>query len=104
MSYELFIEPDVHELRKQLPGNIRQRIKRIIDDFAANPRPTGSRRLVLPDAETLDEIEIWRFRLEQWRIVYAVNDTHQWVRIMSIRRRPPYNYQDIPDIIRRLAD
>ena len=43
-------------------------------------------------------------RLEHWRILYAVNDTHQLVRIMRIRRRPPYNYQDIPDIIRRLAD
>jgi mRNA-degrading endonuclease RelE of RelBE toxin-antitoxin system len=36
-EYELFIESDVHRERKRLPGNIRQRIKLILDRLAEEP-------------------------------------------------------------------
>jgi mRNA-degrading endonuclease RelE of RelBE toxin-antitoxin system len=43
--YELFIEKNAHQQRKQLPGHIRQRVKRAIDDLAIEPRPHYSKQL-----------------------------------------------------------
>ena len=46
--------------------------------------------------------EIRRVRIERWRIVYAVNDGEGWVWILAIRRRPPYDYQDLAELAGRL--
>lgn len=43
------MKPDVYAVRKQLPGHIRQQIKRILDDLVHDPRPTISQPLTLPD-------------------------------------------------------
>jgi len=56
----------------------------------------------LPD-ELPGDIEIRRIRLERWRIVYAVSDAEQWVRVLGIYRRPPYNYGDLAALTQRLS-
>ena len=40
MTYGIILEPEVHALRHTLPGHVRQRIRHLIDELAANPRPT----------------------------------------------------------------
>jgi hypothetical protein len=55
--FDLLIEADVHELRKHLPGNIRQQIKRAIDDLAHEPRPPRSRALDVTDLDIAPQIE-----------------------------------------------
>ncbi len=101
VSYDLFIEPEVHELRKALPGNVRQRLRRVLDGLIVAPRPANGRRLVLAEDETPAGVEIWRVRLDRWRIVYAVNDADRWVHVLGIYRRPPHDYGDLPDLIER---
>jgi mRNA interferase RelE/StbE len=103
VNYDLFIEPEVHELRRALPGNVRQRIRRVLDDLAVEPRPATGRRLALMEDEVPSGVEIWRVRLDRWRIVYAVNDADRWVHILGIYRRPPYDYGNLPNLIGRLA-
>jgi mRNA interferase RelE/StbE len=49
-------------------------------------------------------VEIHRLRMEGWRLIYAVNDTESWVRVMGIYRRPPYDYGDLPDLLENLTD
>jgi mRNA interferase RelE/StbE len=41
--------------------------------------------------------------MERWRIVYAVCDVEQWVWVLAVRRRPPYDYNDLPELIARLS-
>lgn len=102
MSYDLFLEPEVHAARHDLPGNMRQRIRRIIADLAVSPRPPES---AVMDTESLDlreDAELRRLRVERWRIIYAVCDIERWVWMLALRRRPPYGYEDLPELIARL--
>jgi hypothetical protein len=34
-DYDLLLEPQVHDARKQLPGNVRQQVNRAIDGLAS---------------------------------------------------------------------
>ena len=100
-SYRVFIEDEAQQTGKRLPGNIRQRIKRMVDDLAQIPRPLASKALTL-EFDLLSDVEIRRVRLDHWRIVYAVNDHEQWVWILAIRQRPPYDYSDLTELLNRI--
>lgn len=101
-QYALFIEPEVHQMRRGLPGNIRQRIKQLLDNLSNFPRPPRSQPLDITGLDVPSEVELRRIRLDPWRIIYAVNDTDQWVWIIAIRRRPPYDYEDLDELASRL--
>jgi mRNA interferase RelE/StbE len=101
--FRLWIEPEVHSTRESLPGNIRQRMKRIINGLADNPRPANSRLLDVEELEISAHIEIRRVRLDKWRILYAVNEIEGWVWILQIHKRPPYQYEDLPKIVAKLS-
>jgi mRNA interferase RelE/StbE len=38
-------------------------------------------------------------RLDQWRIVYAITDSELTVDVLAVRKRPPYDYGDLEDLI-----
>lgn len=102
VSYDLFLEPEVHAARHDLPGNIRQRVRRIIDDLAINPHPPSSTALGIEGLDLPPDVAIRRVRIERWRVLYTVNDVDQWVWVLAIRRRPPCNYEDLPELVRKL--
>jgi mRNA-degrading endonuclease RelE of RelBE toxin-antitoxin system len=102
--YKVWIEPEVHANRDQLPGKVRQRIKKEINSFARNPRPPTSRPLDTEGLEIPTQVEIRRSRLENWRIVYVVNDAERLVWVLTIQQRPPYNYEDLAEFATRLAE
>jgi mRNA interferase RelE/StbE len=95
--YTVFITPAALREVRGLPGNMRQRVKRAIGEFAENPRPPGSKALSVPEVEA----EVRRVRLDQWRIVYAVTEAERLVDVLAVRRRPPYDYADLQDLIAR---
>ncbi len=43
--YKVWMKPEVHAARKQLPGYIRQHLMRMLDDLAQDPRPGSSQAL-----------------------------------------------------------
>jgi mRNA-degrading endonuclease RelE of RelBE toxin-antitoxin system len=100
--YSLFIEPEAHANRRLLPGHVRQRIARVIEELTTEPRSSNSQRMEFDQAELPAGVELWRVRLEQWRIIYAVNDDEGWVWVLAVRRRPPYDYTDLPALVQRL--
>lgn len=63
--YTIYITPSAWPKIKQLPGNIRQRVKRAIDSLADDPPPAKSKALDLADFVP----EVRRLRLDHWRIV-----------------------------------
>ncbi len=101
-KYQLWIEAEVHEVRKELPGNVRQRIKRLLSELANQPRPSSSQPIETVGLVMPAEIEVRRIRLEHWRIIYAIHDHEKWVWVLAIRERPPYNYEDLPKIVAKL--
>jgi mRNA interferase RelE/StbE len=103
VTYLVYVEPEVHANRQSYPGHIRQRLRQAIDAFAVEPRPAASRSL---DASALTlpiGVEIRRLRIDRWRVVYAVHEAEQWVWVLAIRRRPPYDYEDLADLVARIG-
>jgi len=62
--YKIWMRPAVHTARKKLPGHIRQRIKRSIDQLAEKPRPPRSKELDLPDNINPEIRTEWEVRRE----------------------------------------
>lgn len=102
MSYDLFLEPEVHAARNDMPGNMRQRVRRAITALAASPRPPESAVMNATGLDLREGVELRRIRMERWRIVYAVCNEERWVWVLTLRRRPPYGYDDLPELITRL--
>lgn len=102
MSYEIFLEPEIHSARHTLPGNIRQRFYRAINALADNPYPPKSRPLDLSGLAIPEGVVIYRLRLEHWRLIYAVNDLEKWIRIIGLYRRPPYDYENLAEIVEKV--
>ena len=100
LRYQLQLLASVHDERKQLPGVIRQRLKRMIDELAQNPRPDSSIPLQL--SFEVPDWELRRLRVDQWRIVYAIDEEFKQVAILGIRKRPPYDYGDLEQLIEEL--
>jgi mRNA interferase RelE/StbE len=100
------MKPDIHSARKTLPGHVRQRVKSLIDDLGDEPRPTKSKTLRLPETVEgpfIEEWEVRRVRLENWRIVYAINETWKEIGILTIQKRPPYDYEDLESLLSSLS-
>lgn len=98
--YQVRLLTAVYRERKALPGVIRQRIKKIITSLEDNPRPHNSIALELDNMETVWEVR--RIRVDDWRIIYAIDEEFQQVAVLAIRQRPPYDYEDLGDLFSNL--
>jgi len=95
VKYRLDVSPAAQAEIKGLPGHIRQRIRRAVKELSDDPRPVHTKKL---DFELIGS-EPRRLRLENWRVVYAVIETDvRLVAIVAVRRRPPYDYDDLPEL------
>jgi mRNA interferase RelE/StbE len=93
--YAVYVTPDALREARGSPGNVRQRLKRAISELAESPRPPESRALSIPSVDA----EIRRLRIDQWRVVYAVTESDLAVDVLAVRKRPPYDYGDLADLI-----
>lgn len=74
---------------------MRQRVRRAIADLADIPLPPQSKILDVPDVEAT----VCRIRLDRWRIIYAVSETDAAIDVLGIRKRPPYDYGDLDELL-----
>ena len=93
--YTAYVVPRAWQEIRDLPGHMRQRVRQVIDGLADNPRPPRSKRLDVPELEP----ELYRLRLDRWRIVYAVTKERHVVDVLAIRKRPPYDYGDLEELV-----
>jgi mRNA interferase RelE/StbE len=63
-----------------LPETIRRRVEGRIEQLASKPRPAGVRKLVGSE-------DLWRLRIGDYRVIYAVHDERKLVDIICIRHR-----------------
>ena len=94
-KFRLWVTPAAWAEIKALPGYLRHRVKRAVDALAEDPRPSRSISLEFPELEG----DLRRLRIENWRIIYAVSDAGGTVDVLGVRKRPPYQYEDLKDLI-----
>ena len=97
--YHVHITPAAIKEIRRLPGHIKQRIIRTIDQLSKEPRPPKSVALKTTTFLTLLSAEPRRLRMDRWRIIYVVTDEDRLVDILAIRKRPPYDYGDLTELL-----
>ncbi len=91
---EAFLYPSAWREFNRLSGAVRRQITIAIKTLAQNPRPPASKQIFIPD----ETMEVRRYRAGLWRIIYAVEN--EQAMIITIRRRPPYDYEDLEELLK----
>jgi mRNA interferase RelE/StbE len=89
-QYTVYITPTAWDEVKDLPGHMRQRVRRAIAALADEARPSESKALADPEQADVAQTqapgatarddqpeptrELRRIRLDRWRIVHAITE------------------------------
>ena len=80
MAYRIVIErPAEKSLRRRIPPEHADRIRRAVDALAENPSPPGSLELRGRQER--------RLRVSDYRVIYVVDDTRRLVTVMQAGHR-----------------
>ncbi len=80
MSYQIEFSRQADRQFRDLPSQIQQRLKSRIDSLVTMPRPHGSEKLSGTD-------QLYRVRVGDYRIVYAVEDDRLLVLVVKVGHR-----------------
>jgi mRNA interferase RelE/StbE len=83
-TYEIRITPHARRSLQRLKKNreVTRRLLDAIDTLSRNPRPPGSKKLISSKFDNL-----FRIRVGDWRILYAIEDDVILVIILDVLRR-----------------
>lgn len=81
MLYQLKIERNVAQQIERLPGHVRQRIVKLIDELRSEPRPVIAKSL---RGQHGDKMQI---TLDVWRIVYRIDDDVVIVEVLRVGKK-----------------
>jgi len=100
-SYQVQISERAEKEIRRLPGNFRQRVIRLLHNLEHIPQPVDSIPLDLTDSSIIlaADMELRRIRMEVWRILYLIEHDIHLITILTIRKRPPYQYEDLADLL-----
>lgn len=103
-SYQVEVTQQVRKEIRNLPGNVRQRVVRILQVLQQEPFPNNSRVLDTTKAkiELTSDLKLCRIRLDSWRIVYVIEEELNLISVLAIRQRPPYQYDDLAELIKNI--
>ena len=79
MSYEVRLRRAAQEGLDALPGRDYEMVAKAIGTLEGNPRP--------PRVNKLADSGLWRIRVGQCRVVYAIDDQARLVTIVRVVRR-----------------
>jgi mRNA interferase RelE/StbE len=79
-DYSIGFARSAHKELERLPGDVAGRILAKIEMLVENPRPAGVIKLH-------GQENLWRLRVGDYRVVYAINDFSKMVDISVIRHR-----------------
>ncbi len=81
---------------------MRQRVVRLLKSLQAEPFPNDYRAIDIEKAGLSlgPETKLGCIRIAAWRIVYVVDNDRQLVAVLAVRKRPPYQYEDLRTILR----
>lgn len=102
-SYEVEVTSEARKDIRSAPGHLRARVLDVLHTLERNYSPPGSRSL---DLSSLEEplpqgLSLWRIRLDKWRLIYAVDTEDRTISVLAIRQRPPYQYEDLANLLQQ---
>lgn len=80
MTYRVELAPRARRDLKSLPHQVQSRLKPYIDTLGQNPRPRGNVKLA-------GEKDVYRIRVEEYRILYQIQDEVLLVIVVKIAHR-----------------
>ena len=80
MKYTVIISRTSQKVINRLDGDMHSRIIRKLETIEDNPRPVGIEKLAGPD-------NLYRVRVGDWRIVYAIQDRNLVVLVVKVAHR-----------------
>ncbi len=87
MSYEVKLRPAAQKELDALSEQDYERVAEAINTLEDNPRP--------PRVKKLADSGLWRIRVGQFRIVYAIDDKAQLVTMVRVARRKEDTYRGL---------
>ncbi len=79
-SYRVILKPSVEKDLRLLPQSLVVRVFRQVEALQSNPIPRGARKLSAAE-------ELYRVRVGDYRIVYAIDKDHGQVIVYCVRHR-----------------
>ena len=79
-AYQVIFARSARQELEELPRRVAERILARIETLAENPRPRGCRKLQ-------GSSQLWRVRVGEYRVIYAIDDNKHTVDIVVIRHR-----------------
>ncbi len=79
MKYTLHIVPTAERQFLKFQSLLQKRIERKLFSLETNPRPHGCQKL--------QGTEFFRIRIGDYRIIYAIDDSHSIVKILDMGHR-----------------
>ncbi len=86
-KYEIIFTRRAEKVLHRLPQDLARRLDRAILALGNNPRPSGYRKLAGED-------DLYRIRIGDWRIVYAIEDDNLIVVVVEVGPRSSI-YRDL---------
>ena len=90
MAYELKLHRDVEKQLRRVPKNQQERLVDTMRSFRSTPRPHGCEHL-------LDVL--YRVRVGEYRIIYAVFDDEVVVVVCKVERRSEKTYKNLEKLL-----
>lgn len=88
--YRLLLHPNIERQLAQLPRPFAERLARAMRDLQSFPRP--------PQSKALGQ-HIYRLRLGDYRMVYAVFDNEQVIFVGKVARRSEKTYRELAALL-----
>jgi mRNA interferase RelE/StbE len=79
-DYTVVISRPAQKEIKSLDQVVRVRVLQALRALAADPRPSGCRKLVGAQHR-------WRIRVGDYRAIYAINDADKLIEVIAVRHR-----------------
>ena len=92
MAYSLKLHRRVEKGLRKIPQKQRERLAKAMRSLANDPRPTG--------VVHLDE-NLFRIRVGQYRVIYAIFDDRLLVLVVKVARRTEPTYRNLKNLIER---
>lgn len=95
MAYTLKLHRDVEKQLRRVPKKQQERLVTTMRSFCDDPRPHGCEHL---------QDELYRVRVGEYRIVYAVFDDEVVVVVCKVERRSEKTYRDLGKLLSKAVN
>jgi len=102
-SYRVEISNMVRREIRNLPGNAHALIFHTLQSLENDAHPSSSKGMrSIKGFKMPKGVELRRLRINRWRLVYVVEPDLSLVTVLAVRKRPPYQYKDLEELLKEV--